>query len=172
MVNRSGGFTLIELLIAVAIIGILAAISVPLYMGQQKKAAMSEAQTNLQNLRLLEEQFFADRGRYCPDADNNAATPETAEYRLAAGGGTTDTVNVAACLNGRFRPGNARDLKYDYIIYVPARLLTAGTCNSAGNDPAPPAGTPSFTACAMPRGGIVLGTSPFWINDRNQSNIQ
>ncbi len=58
------GFTLIELLIVIAIIGILAVVSVPVYTGQQKKAARTEAYTNLQNLRLLEEQYFAENGSY------------------------------------------------------------------------------------------------------------
>jgi len=65
--NRKG-FTLIELLITVAIIGILAAIGIPAYIGQQRNAARTEAYTNLQNLALLESQFFAERGRYAPCA--------------------------------------------------------------------------------------------------------
>ena len=58
------GFTLVELIIVVAIIGILAMIAIPAYVGQQKKAARTEAYANLQNLRLLEEQFFAENGQY------------------------------------------------------------------------------------------------------------
>lgn len=62
------GFTLIELLIVVAIIGILASIAIPMYVGQTTKATRTEAFTNLQNLRLLLEQQFADTGSYLPTA--------------------------------------------------------------------------------------------------------
>lgn len=60
------GFTLIELLITIAIIGILSAIGIPAYIGQQKNAARTEAFTNLQNLALLEQQRFSDGGMYSP----------------------------------------------------------------------------------------------------------
>ncbi len=58
------GVTLIELIIVVAIIGILAMIAIPGYIGQQKRAARTEAYSNLENLRLLEEQYFAENGCY------------------------------------------------------------------------------------------------------------
>ena len=67
------GVTLIELLIVVAIMGILAMIAVPAYIGQQKSAARTEAYSNLQNLRLLEEQFFAENARYTVNLGTCAA---------------------------------------------------------------------------------------------------
>jgi len=67
------GFTLIELLITIAIIGILAGAATTAYIGSLKKAARSEAFTNLDALRLLEESYFADRAVYAPSAADVAA---------------------------------------------------------------------------------------------------
>ena len=58
------GFTLIELLIVISIIGILSIVAVTSYIGVTLKAARSEAYSNLGNLRLLEEQFFAETATY------------------------------------------------------------------------------------------------------------
>ena len=64
------------MLIVVAIIGILAMIAIPAYVGQQKSAERTEAYTNLQNLRMLQEQYFAENGEYAPN-DKAASTSST-----------------------------------------------------------------------------------------------
>jgi prepilin-type N-terminal cleavage/methylation domain-containing protein len=71
--KNSKGFTLIELLIVVAIIGILAMIAIPAYVGQQKRAARAEAFQNLEGLRLLESQFFSENAQFTATAGNIAA---------------------------------------------------------------------------------------------------
>lgn len=64
--NKIKGFTLIELLIVIAVLSILAIAAVTTYTGVRLKALRNEAYTNLESLRLLMEQFYADNGEYAP----------------------------------------------------------------------------------------------------------
>ena len=58
------GFTLIELLVVVLIIGILAAIALPLYVRAVERSHMVEAVVQLKNLETAENIFYMTRGRY------------------------------------------------------------------------------------------------------------
>ena len=56
------GFTLVELLIAVAIIGILVAIAIPLFQSYRSKAYNGSAIADLRNIRTGMEAFRTDLG--------------------------------------------------------------------------------------------------------------
>jgi type IV pilus assembly protein PilE len=95
--KKTQGFTLIELLIVVAIVGILAAIAVPMYTDYITRAQLVPAHTGLQGLRVRMEQSYQDNRQYtCPPAaqlviDNFtvtcAATPQTFLLTATGSGG-------------------------------------------------------------------------------------
>lgn len=139
------GFTLTELLIVVAIIGILAVIAIPAYVGQTKRAARTEAYTNLQTLRLLEEQNFAENGTY-------------------AAGATTALVMTA--LPG-FRPGTG--LNYDYAITQNFALTTPVPVPFAAGGIV--AQNPCFYATATGIAGTRVADDVFAIDCNNNRNF-
>jgi prepilin-type N-terminal cleavage/methylation domain-containing protein len=146
------GFTLIELIIVIAIIGILAMIAIPAYVGQQKKAARTEAYANLENLRLLEEQYFAENGCYYMTGSTPACTNATrtgvAQIQQNASG--------QSFLSG-FKPGNETSLSFTYEI----RTTAVGAANAA-----------AFEARAIPKtGSRVSGDPTYTINQDNVRNF-
>ena len=63
----SFGFTLIEMMISIAIIGILAAISIPNYLSFRQKAEFAALQHTLQFLMDAQDIYFAENNTFYPD---------------------------------------------------------------------------------------------------------
>ena len=62
--RKDQGFTLIELLVVVLIIGVLAAIAIPVFLYQREKAADAGGQVGPKNAATLMETYFVDNQTY------------------------------------------------------------------------------------------------------------
>jgi prepilin-type N-terminal cleavage/methylation domain-containing protein len=114
MRRNQKGFSLIEMMIVVALMGIIAGIAIPTYMGIQKKGKRTEYLANLEVIKLLEEKRHAEQGTYVAGAN-------TAALKLAL---------------PHFQPGDAADLLYDYsVTCVDTRLDFTATATGKATGP-------------------------------------
>jgi prepilin-type N-terminal cleavage/methylation domain-containing protein len=72
--SKQRGATLVELMVVVAIMGVLAAISIPVVTGYAKRSRLSEAVSNIQSILISEQAFFS---RYSIFTANLAKCPNT-----------------------------------------------------------------------------------------------
>jgi len=149
--NNKKGFTLIELLIVIAVLAILAMIAAPAYLGYQKRAVRSEAFSNLQGLRLLEEQYLAENGTYVPTTG-------------AAGANQVGNVALITAVVPGFLPGAGNTLNYSYQIVQNQQI-------TATNPLAYAALTPCFTAIATANTGNAVTGDVFAIDCKNARNF-
>ncbi|PKI14289.1 type IV pilin protein [Colwellia sp. 12G3] len=119
LTNR--GFTLIELMIAVAIVGILAAVAYPSYNDFVLRSNRAEAQRELMRLANLQEQRFVDWRAYTADLttlgmDANPYITPSGKYSIASvsADGTAFTLTATA-INGQENDRNCLALTIDEV---------------------------------------------------------
>src|SRR5690348_12347280 len=72
--DKDSGFTLIELLVVMIVIGILAAIAIPVFLNQRKKAVDASIKSDLRTVANEMETYYTDNQAYPAAATGSAGT--------------------------------------------------------------------------------------------------
>lgn len=102
------GFTLIELLVVILIIGILAAIALPAFLGQRQKGQDASAKSNVRNLVSHMESCFVTNETYA-GCDGNNPDIQNSGIQIGNGPGQVEIINPTATgytLTGYSKSGN------------------------------------------------------------------
>ncbi|MFC1584945.1 type IV pilin protein [Fibrobacterota bacterium] len=134
--KKSRGFTLVELMVVLVIIGILATLAIPKFLGATAKSKIAECKPILKEIYTLQEAFKLENSAY---TDNETALgfadPGGKHFTFAAQTGGTDNITGSANLTNAIGDAAANE---DVCINTSANLLAvddvlAGYANATTN---------------------------------------
>ena len=128
------GFTLIELLVVILIIGILAAIALPAFLGQQKKGQDADAKSNARNVVSSVESCYAETQDYTKCTTDQNLSDAGAKPGAALTSGTdAGKVKITASAADQYSIVGYSQSGNSFTIAKASNGTSTRSCTTAGD---------------------------------------
>ena len=135
-IDAERGFTLIEILVVILIIGILAAIALPAFLGQRAKSQDASAKSNARNMVSALESCYANASSYA-----NCDTSQDVTGSGIQTGTGSNQVNLATLASGSYRVVAKSASGNNFTISKSGSGPVTRTCSTTSSGACPDSGS-------------------------------